>query len=138
MRIWPKNVSINSLSCKEIYKNINLLLQINEVNLELQKSNSIKINLAYIRDLFLWPYRTLSFSCKSSSKRRSCCSFESGIVMIQNQKENRLTESEKKGMWKVFTPCSDWTWFEWRFRRCSESRSFFCRTNSIRPWRTGK
>jgi hypothetical protein len=29
-----------------------LLLQINEVNLELQKSDSIKINLAYIRDLF--------------------------------------------------------------------------------------
>jgi len=74
------------------------LLQINEINLE-QKSDSIKINLAYIRDLFdglieLCP-SLASHLAKDAAVVANPC-FVSGIVKIQNQKENRLTESEKR------------------------------------------
>lgn len=74
------------------------LLQINEINLE-QKSDSIKINLAYIRDLFdglieLCP--SLASHLAKDAAVVANPSFESGIVKIQNQKENRLTESEKR------------------------------------------
>ena len=64
-----------------------LLLQINEVNLELQKSDSIKINLAYIRDLFdglieLCP--SLASHLAKDAAVVANPSFESGIVKIQN------------------------------------------------------
>ena len=77
----------------------NLLLQINEVNLELQKSDSINIDLAYIRDLFdglieLCP-SLASYLAKDAAVVANS-SFESGIAKIQNQKANRRTESEKR------------------------------------------
>ena len=79
----------------------NLLLQINEVNLELQKCDSIKINLAYTRDLFHGLIE-LCLSLASHIAKNAAViansSFEYGIVKIQNQKENKLTESEKKCM----------------------------------------
>ena len=85
----------------------NLLLQINEVNLELQKSDSIKINLAYIRDLFdglieLCP--SLASHLAKDAAVVANPSFESGIVKIQNQKENRLTESEKRACERFLRP----------------------------------
>ena len=76
--------------------------------MELQKSDSCKINLAYIRDLFdglieLCP-SLASYLAKDAAVVANP-SFESGIVKIQNQKENKLTESEKrhvKGFYALF------------------------------------
>jgi hypothetical protein len=99
----PKTLALTASAVKKckIDELRNLLLQINEVNLELQKSDSIEINLAYIRDFFnglieLCP--SLASHLAKDAAVVANPSFEYGIVKIQNQKENNLTESEKKGM----------------------------------------
>ena len=84
-----------------------MLLQINEVNLELQKSDSINIDLAYIRDLFdglieLCP-SLASYLAKDAAVVANS-SFESGIAKIQNQKANRRTESEKRACKNFLRP----------------------------------
>ena len=69
--------------------------------MELLKSDSVKINLPFIRDLFDGLIEICPSLASHLAKDAAVVanpSFESGIVKIQNQKENGLTESEKKGM----------------------------------------
>ena len=75
--------------------------------MELQKSDSIKINLTYIRDLFYGLIELCPSLASHLAKDAAVVanpSFESGIVKIQNQKENRLTESEKRACERFLRP----------------------------------
>jgi len=105
----PKTLALIPSAAKKykLDKLQKLLLQINEVNLELQKSDSIKINLAYIRDLFdglieLCP--SLASHLAKDAAVVANPAFESGIVKIQNQKENRMTESERRACERFLRP----------------------------------
>ena len=71
-------------------------LQFNEVNLELQKSDSIKINLAYIRDLFeglieLFP--SLASRLEKYAAVVANLASKPGIVKIKNGKKSKTIES---------------------------------------------